>query len=172
MQVELRAGAHLTLLSQEDMAKEVSRLGDLWREVERERAGETLRVPAASFTTTATGKGTAVVYRVPQGFDAWIVRATFDYPTSNAKTGHACDIRLCYGSDTPSNLLAVNATIPSVYEASRNHAPFVRGGSQIVAAIKTGPVSTSIWVSVQVILVSRTALKRDPTQRPQEEDRS
>lgn len=163
MKQQLKAGVWLTLLSQEEMDKQIDRLGDLWREAAQESAGHTLRVPGTAFKTNSSGKGTGVVYTVPNGFDAWVVRASVDYATSSAKTGgHACDFRFCYGTNTPTNLLAVTGTIPNVLSTGKAHSPFMRGGSNLIAAIKTGPHTTTIYVTVQVILVAREAQKHDP----------
>lgn len=153
---ELKAGAHLTILSSEEMHKEVDRLGDLFSEILRQEEGETVVRSAPPFKTTSSGKGTGDVFRVPVGYDAFMTRLVVTWPTAVAKTGGtACTLLVCADSVSAASTRAVNNTVPSVFDASRSHAPLFRGGQRIVVSLVTGPHTKTVFCSVQVVLVKR-----------------
>lgn len=129
----------------------------------RAQEGETLVILAPPFKTTTAGKGSGTVWNVPTGFTAFLLRASVDYNGSSAKTGgHKCDVRICADSIAASNLRAVASVLPNVYEAGRSHAPLFRGGQGVVVQVQTtGPHTTTIFVTLQVLIVKRQTAHLD-----------
>lgn len=160
---ELKAGAHLTLLSSEEMHKEVDRLADLFDELLRGQEGETIVRSAAPFKTTSAGKGTGKAFRVPAGYNALLTRLVLTWPGASAKTGGTkCTVIVAATTATAaSSARAINTSLPSVYEASKSHAPLFRGGQQIAVGVTTGPATQTIFPTVQVILLKRRTVQAD-----------
>lgn len=158
---ELRAGAKIELIGPDDLRAEGERQRDWYQQVMREAEGETILHTALPFATDATGgtaslaRGGAPVYRVPVGYDAYVIRCSVDYMGSDAATPVTCDVRLAENQNSPSALRSVTNQLPSVFAASRSHAPLFRSGSEVVVSITGGPVSTSISCHLQVVLTAR-----------------
>ncbi len=163
----MSAGAMLDFITPEEQAAQLVELKDFFRRLTREQEGETIVRSAAPFNTDGSGntaslpRGGSSVYRVPIGFDAYLSRLTVDYEGSSAASPQSCDVRIVADQDTPAALRAINNTVPTVYEASKSHAPLFRGGQEVVVALIAGPVSTAIYVTVQVILTPRKHLSAD-----------
>jgi hypothetical protein len=166
-EVELRAGAHIDFLTKEEMADETSRLIDFFTEFTRGQEGETVMRSAGPFLTDSTGgtstlgPGGGVVYVVPTGFDAYLLRCSVDFGASNANSPTACDIRIVADQNTPAGLRALNNSVPTVYRCGRSDAILFRSGQRIVVCLTGGPASTSIYCTVQVLLTRRKALRID-----------
>lgn len=159
---ELRAGAHLTLLTSKEFASEMDRVTLAVADVLRQEAGETVIDQGLPFKTNSAGNGSGAVFRVPAGYDCYATRVVVDWPTASAKTGGtACTVRICADTVTAATTRAINNTIPSVYEASRSHAPLFRGGQLIVVGVSGGPHTQTLFCSVQVILAKRRPLVTD-----------
>lgn len=153
--VELKAGAYLDFVSPKEMHEELTRLQGFVQDLLRQEAGETVVVLADPFLTNATGKGQGTVYRIPAGYEGYVTRLVVTWPTATAKTGTACTLLVCSDSVSASSTRAINNTVPSVFDASRSHAPLFHGGQAIVVSLKTGPHTQTIFCSAQIILVRR-----------------
>jgi hypothetical protein len=166
--VLLKAGAEVDFLSADEYAKQSKETREFFEKMQRGAIGETITRSAGGFTLDAAGtsksgpyNGAFGVYRVPTGFDAFLTRASFDYEGSSAASPVTCDVRICADQNTPASLRAVNNTLPTVYEASKSHAPLFRGGQLVVIAFTGGPATTEIYVTVQVILTPRKHISAD-----------
>jgi hypothetical protein len=165
--VLLKAGAEVDFLSEEEYIKQCKENRDFFEKMQKGAIGETITRSAGGYTTDASG-GTSAgpyggfgVYRVPVGFDAFLTRLSVDYEGSSAKSPTSCDVRIVADQNTPAALRAVNNTLPTVYEASKSHAPLFRGGQLVVVSITGGPATTTIYVSLQVILTPRKHISAD-----------
>lgn len=153
--VKLSAGAEVDLLSPKEHEAHLAELEKFLSD----RDGTTDVQAAAPFETDSSGNtavlpnGGGVVYRVPAGYRAFLTRLTVDFEGSTAKTPTSCDVRACADAVTPAALRVLNDAVPWVYEASRSHAPIFRQGQQVIVALQAGPTSTSIYCTVQVLLV-------------------
>lgn len=165
--VKLSAGADITLLSEEEMSGHVERLSHVFEKMTRGQEDETITRSAAPFKTNTTGStaklagGGGLVYTVPVGFDAFVTRLSVDYEGSTAKTQVSCDLRGVADQNTPAALRILNNLVPSIYEASKSHAPLFRGGQNLIVCLQTGPHTTTIYCTVQVILTRRKAIHTD-----------
>jgi hypothetical protein len=154
--VKLTAGAEVDLLSPKEHE---AHLGHLEKAM-REMAGTVDTQSAVPFSTDATGgtatlsAGGGVVYHVPAGYHAYMTRLSVDYEGSTAKTPVSCDLRVCADQVTPAALRSIAAMVPNVFSESRSHAPLFRPGQQIVVALQSGPATTMLYCTVQVLLVS------------------
>jgi hypothetical protein len=156
---KLSAGASLDILSGEEHKRHLSAFQ---RDIERtlsERDGTTEVRSGAPFLTDGSGNtsslpdGGGQVYRVPTGFDAFLLRLSLDYETSNPGSPVTCGVRICADAVTPAALRGLTNALPNVYSASRSHAPLFRGGQRIIVGIQGGPATTLIYPTVQVLLV-------------------
>jgi hypothetical protein len=160
--VVLKANAEVDLLSGKELQGQVDRMCGYFEQILAGEDEDTVVDQAVPFKTTSAGKGSVTAYRVPAGYDAFLTRLVVDWPTASAKTGGtACTVRICADTVTASSTRSINNTIPSVFDASRSHAPLFRGGQSIVVGVTGGPHTTTIFCSVQVILVKRRPLKAD-----------
>jgi hypothetical protein len=171
--VQLKAGATLDFLTPEEHKKQIERVKedflDHMRQVEGEtivRAGGSFATNAAGATAGQEGNGAVGVYRVPAGYDAFLTRLTLDYENSNQASGGSvtCVVRVCADSDTPASLRTLINAVPNVFSASKSHAPLFRGGQIIVVSIYGGPVSTTFYPTVQVLLTKRKHTRSDALQ--------
>lgn len=159
----LKAGAEVDFLSGEEFDERIGAMQDFFLDLVRGQEGETISRSAGAFLTDATGGtsalgyGGADVYRVPTGFNAFLLRLSLDYSGSNASIPVSCDVRICADQNTPGALRALNNQLPSVFHASRSYAPLFRSGQRVVVSITGGPVSTHISPTVQVLLVKTPA---------------
>lgn len=165
--VSLKAGATLDMLTPEEHAEHLVRLQHYFRDLMRDTEGETISRSADPFTTDATGgtlglpRGGGGAYKVPIGYDAYLTRCVVDFEGSNAASPVSCDVRILADQNTPAATRAINNTLPSVYEASKSHAPMFRGGQEVVVSIQGGPATTKMYCTVQVILTPRKAISAD-----------
>lgn len=163
----MKAGAEIDFLSPEELHGELDKFKKDFIEHLRADLGLTVTRSGPTFATDAAGdttslpSGGGVVYTVPIGYDAFMTRLSVDYETSDAATPATCDVRVCADQVTPAALRAINNQVPTVYEASKSHAPLFRGGQNIVVAVESGPVSTTFYCTVQVILVPRRHVAAD-----------
>lgn len=170
MKAKFQAGAEIDFVSPEEQAAQLVKLQHFFRDMMRGQEGETISRSAAPFLTDGSGNtsglpdGGGGVYRVPVGYDAFLTRLSVDYEGSSAKSPTSCDVRIVADQNTPAALRAVNNTIPTVYEASKSHAPLFRGGQIVVVSITGGPATTEIYCTVQVILTQRRAIHADALQ--------
>lgn len=163
----LKAGAQLDILSADEMAAQVDRIVQVYRDMELARDGETVRHTGSSFKTDGTG-GTSSgpyggygVYRVPAGYNALLTRLSVDYEGSDAASLVTCDVRICANQNTPSALRSIANALPNVFDASKSHAPLFVAGELVVVSITGGPASTTMYVSLQVNLTKRLAIGSD-----------
>jgi len=153
--VKLLAGAEVDLLSPEEHKAAFQELEDYFREAD----GTTIIRAAASFLTNSSGNTTGAygggneVYRVPDGFHAYLTRLSGDYEGSTFKTPQSCDFRYCADYLNPSALRDGYSQLPWVFTYSRSHAPLFLQGQIVVVGIQGGPASTAIYCTAQVILV-------------------
>lgn len=151
--VELKAGAYLDFVSPKEMHDELTRMTGVIQDLLRQEAGETIVFAATPFTTSATGKGHGTAYRVPAGYECYLTRLAVTWPTATAKTGTKCTLLVCADTVSAGTTRLVNDTVPSVFDASRSHAPLFRGGQQIIVSLTTGPHAQTIFVNGQAVLV-------------------
>ncbi len=163
-----KVGAEIDFLTSDELSDRLDRAEQYFRDILQAQEGETIVRSAGSFKTDATGGtstlgyGGADVYRVPEGFDAFLLRLSVDYEGSNAASPVSCDIRICADQNTPAALRAIYNVVPAVFDASRSHAPLFRGGQRVVVSITGGPATTTFYPTVQVLLTRRKALSSDP----------
>ena len=163
----LRAGAEIDLLTADELDTTLKKHLANFQADEREQVGETLVKSGTTFVTDASGntsslaRGGGSCYSVPVGYDAFLTRFMVDYEGSNASATVSCDIRVVADQNTPSALRAIYNAVPSVYEASKSHAPLFRGGQHVVICITGGPHTTTMYATVQVLLVKRRPLHYD-----------
>ena len=170
--VRLGAGAEFDILSS---AEHRDHMRDLAKELEEflaERDGTTEVRAGNSFLTDASGNTSALpdgggtAYRVPTDSDAYLLRLSLDYETSNPAAPVTCGVRICADAVTPAALRALTTDLPNVYSASRSHAPLFRAGQRILVGIQGGPATTAIYPTVQVLLVpNRHHPRHDTLQR-------
>jgi hypothetical protein len=167
MESEFRIGAKIEFLTKDELAAEVKHAMDFFDKQARSQEGETVTRSAGSFLTDSTGGTTSlqggggVVYRVPVGFNAFLLRLSVDFEGSNAASPTSCDVRIVADQNTPAALRALNNSVPSIFSAGRSHAPLFRGGQAIVVCLAGGPHSTSIYCTAQVLLTKRLPLTID-----------
>lgn len=149
--MELKAGAYLDFVSPNELRDELTRMTGVVQDLIRQEAGETVFVSAPPFATNATGKGSGTVYRIPAGYEGYLTRLVVTWPT--AKTGTACTLLVCADSVSAASTRAINDTAPSVLTDSRSHAALFRGGQAVIVSLATGPHTTTIFCSAQVVLV-------------------
>jgi hypothetical protein len=160
--VKLSAGAEVDLLSPKEHEAHLAKLEQFLSE----RDGTTLVHAGSTFSTDASGntaalaEGGGAVYRVPDGFHAYLLRLSIDFEGSNPSSPTTCGVKVCADYVTPSALRAANNTVPSVFSASRSHAPMFRQGQRVIVALQGGPATTMIYCTVQVLLVSTTGRLR------------
>lgn len=177
---ELKAGAQVDLLTDEELGRQLDRWQRGLEQYLHERQG-TIRVftgaqvPTDSNGNAITGPdgGGYGVYRVPEGFVAYLVRLVATSPTIEAQvTNPSINGVLYFYADqaTPSSFRGwdPSGSFPVQYESSRSHAPMFRGGQKLVVTIRGLSISSSaieenVAVSVQVILVRHSSIKEgDP----------
>jgi len=157
--VRLGAGAEFDILSSAEHKAHMDRLRAELLGYLDERDGTTEIRASGSFLTDSSGNtssmtdGGASIYRVPTDSNAFLLRLSLDYETSNPDAPFACGVRVCADAVTPAALRALTSALPNVYSASRSHAPLFRAGSRIIVGIQGGPATTSIYATVQVLLV-------------------
>ncbi len=162
----LKAGAEADLLSEDELDDRMTRSENFFAKLMREEEGEII-VRSQTFTTDGSGNttafdgGAAQIYRVPVGFDAILTRLSVDYPGSNAATPTTCDVRIVADVNSPSSLVGLNNSVPTVFTAGRNKGPIFRGGQRVSIAMTGGPHTTVISVRLQVVLTRRLALRAD-----------
>lgn len=163
----LRAGAEIDFLSSDEHVAHLERVKNDLIDHMRQVEGETISRASDGFTTDAAGgtsgfpDGAAGVYRVPVGYDAFLLRLTVDYEGSTAATPVTCDLRVVADSNTPSGLRSLANQVPNVFSASKSHAPLFRGGQSIRVAITGGPATTKFYAVAQVLLTKRKHLSSD-----------
>lgn len=161
MDFELRAGAHLTLISSKEFADEMEKVTLKVADLLRQESGETIVDQAPPFKTNSSGNGSGLVYRIPVGYDGYLVRLVVDWPGASAKTGGtACTVRVS-SDPTAASTRSVNNTVPSVLSTSRSHAALFRGGQSVFVTVTGGPPTQTLFCSVQVVLVRRKPLATD-----------
>lgn len=166
-QFVLKAGANIELLTKDELAAELSKVSNAFEALTREQEGETISRAVGSFMTDSTG-GTSTLaggggeaYRVPLGFDAYLLRLTVDFEGSNLASPTSCDIRIVADQNTPAGFRAGYNVVPAVFHSGRAHAPLFRGGQYVRVCITGGPASTAMYPTVQVLLTKRKALRTD-----------
>jgi|ERR1700722_2398200 len=167
--VKLGAGAEFDILSSQEHKAHTESLRHELQRFLREREGTTEVRSGAPFLTDASGNTSSLsdggggVYRVPTDSDAYLLRLSLDYETSNPNAPVSCGVRICADAVTPAALRALTNELPNVYSASKSHAPLFRAGQRIVVGIQGGPASTSIYPTVQVLLVPNSHHPRHDT---------
>jgi len=168
--VALRAGAEIDFLNSEEMATHLKDLKDYFSKMTREEQGDTIVRAGPTFSTDANGNtsslpaGGGVVFQVPVGYDAYIVRLSVDFEASNASSPTGCDLRVCADQNTPAALRSIAAVVPNVFSSGRSHAPLFRGGQNVVVAITGGPATTVMYCTVQALLIKRRTVDLDVLQ--------
>jgi len=163
----LKAGGEVDFLTDEELGARLDGLRDYFAELVAGQEGETITRSADPFKTDGSGNtayladGGGRVYRVPVGFDAFMVRLSVDFEGSNAASPVSCDLRVVADQNTPAGLRSIANLVPNVFGESRSHAPLFRGGQAVVVCITGGPTSTSIYCTAQVLLTRRKALSSD-----------
>ena len=165
----LRAGAEIDLLTADELdTKLAKRMGEFATNL-RDQEGATVIRTAAPFTLNGSGNtvgsnfpdNCADIYRVPVGYDAFLTRLSVDYEGSSAASTVSCDVRVVADANTPAALRTLYDAIPSVYEASKSHAAVFRGGQRVGVSITGATANLQVYVTVQVLLVKRSALQYD-----------
>lgn len=155
----LKAGAEVDFLTEDEFSRRMTKFEGLFKALIEGQEGHTINSNGHSVKTDATGgtstlpDGVKEVYRVPVGYDAFMTRFSIDYEGSNAASPVSCDIRVVAGSNTPSALRAIYNVVPAVYESSRSHAALFHQGENIGVSLTGGPASTTLYVSLQIVLV-------------------
>lgn len=163
---QFKVGADIDFLTEEELGRRLDKMADTFQSLMLSQEGETF-TRAQTFLTDSTGgtasfdQGAAQIYRVPTGYNAYLLRAAIDYEGSNVTSPTSCDVRIVADANTPSSLRALNNSVPAVFSASRNHAPIFRGGQRIGIAMTGGPHSTQIYVAIQILLTGLVPVKSD-----------
>ena len=164
---QLKAGAEVDFLTDEELGQRLDDLQAFFRDLTRGQEGETITRTGGPFKTDGSGdtaylpRGGGGIYEVPVGFAAFLTRLSVDYEGSSAASPQTCDLRVVADQNTPSALRTIADVVPNVFDASKSHAPLFRGGQVVVVCLTGGPVSTSIYCTVQVVLTPTKALGTD-----------
>ncbi len=159
--VTMKAGATFDLLSPQEHKEQLEKVVNDFEAWQRQAEGETITRSAGPFLTDSTGgtstlpSGGGKVFHVPVGYDAFLTRLSVDYEGSTAASPLTCDLRVVADQNTPAALRSIINQIPNVFAEGKSHAPLFRGGQEVVVCLQAGPVSTSIYCTVQVLLTKR-----------------